>query len=95
MADSATGATRIGLSQVVAYTGTQGVIANPVGAGTRMVRVTLSTAGHVAIGVTPVASTSTAYMPANWPEYFTINPGEKVSALQVAAGGNLHVTEVS
>jgi hypothetical protein len=28
-------------------------------------------------------------------EYFTIGPGEKVSAIQLSAGGTLHVTEVA
>ena len=85
---------RLGTTQVVAYTGTHGAITNPVGAGVRKVRVVCTSIAHIAIGAAPVATTSDAYMPANLPEYFTINPGEKVSAIQVAAGGNLHVTEM-
>ena len=34
-------------------------------------------------------------MPADTVEYFTVAPGEKVSAIQLSAGGTLHVTEIS
>lgn len=80
-------------TQVVAYTGTAGVITNPVGAGIQVVRVVLTSAGHIKIGAAPTATTSDIYMPAGIPEYFSVREGEKISAIQVSAGGNLHVTE--
>lgn len=82
-------------TQVKAYTGTAGVIDNAVGGQTRVVRIVVTSAAHIAIGGTPTATTSDVYMPANVAEYFLINPGEKVSAVQVSAGGNLHVTEMT
>lgn len=84
-----------GATQVASYTGTAGVITNPVAAGVQIVRVTLTTAGHIAIGTAPTATTSDIYMPANVPEYFVVPPLCKVSAIQVSSGGNLHVTEMS
>jgi len=84
-----------GITQTKAYTGTAGVIDNAIGAGTNVVRVWLSTAGFVAFGTAPIATTSDIPMPANTPEYFLIQPGHKVSAIQSASGGNLFVTEMS
>jgi hypothetical protein len=86
---------RLGTTQVAAYTGTAGVISNAVGAQTRFIRVVVTSAAHIAIGASPTATTSDPYMAANVPEVFVINPGEKVSAVQVSAGGNLHVTELA
>lgn len=89
------GAGRIGTHQSIAYTGTAGTVANVVTAGVQKVRVCMTTAGYITIGVSPTATVAGIYMPANTVEYFTIGPGEKVSAIQLAAGGTLHVTEVS
>ena len=88
-------ASRLGTSQVVAYTGTAGTISNAVASGVYVIRVVVTTAAHIAIGTDPTATTSDVYMPADTPEYFVVSPGEKVSAIQVSSGGNLHVTEVS
>lgn len=84
-----------GLTQVKAYTGTAGTIDNAISTGITVVRVWLSTAGYIAIGASPTATTSDIPMPANTPEYFIVPPGAKVSAIQASSGGNLHVTEVS
>lgn len=84
-----------GVTQVVAYTGTAGTITNPIANGVQVIRVVLTTAGHIAIGASPTATTSDIYMPAGLPEYFVVPPSCKVSAIQVASGGNLHVTEMS
>ena len=84
---------RLGTTQTVAYTGTHGVITNAVSAN--VVRVWLTTAGYIAIGTAPVATTSDIPMPANTPEYFIVGPGDKVSAIQASAGGNLYVTACS
>lgn len=84
-----------GATQVVAYTGTAGTITNATAAGIQVIRVVLTTAGHIAIGTSPTATTSDIYMPANVPEYFVVPATVKVSAIQVSSGGNLHVTEMS
>lgn len=85
---------RLGTSQAaVAYTGTAGNSA-AVGAQTRKVRVVVTSHAHIKIGPAAVATTSDAFLPAHLPEDFICSPGERVSAVQVAAGGNLHVTEL-
>lgn len=85
-----------GATQVVAYTGTAGTITNATGAGIQVIRVVLTTAGHIAITTAgTAATTSDIYMPAGIPEYFVVPASVKVSAIQVASGGNLHVTEMS
>lgn len=84
-----------GITQTKAYTGTAGVIDNAISNGITVVRVWLSTAGFIAIGASPTATTSDIPMPANTPEYFIVPPGAKVSAVQSEEGGNLFVTEMS
>jgi hypothetical protein len=95
MAQQYIGTGYLGAHQAKAYT-TSAEIDNAVGAGTNKVRVVVTSAAYIKIGKTPLtATTADVYMPADSPEYFTIRPGEKVAAVQVASGGNLHVTEVS
>jgi len=93
MADSGDLRPVVGGHQVVAYTGTAGTSTAIASADT--VRVVLTTAGFVAIGPSPTATTSDIYMPADHVEYFRINKNDKVSAIQSASGGNLHVTPMS
>jgi len=82
-------------SQTVAYTGTAGTISNAVGDHIQVVRITTTTVAFIAIGVSPTATTSDMYMAADESELFTIHAGQKVSAIQAASGGNLHVTEMT
>lgn len=88
------GVGRLGTHQKVAYTGTAGTITNAVGSQTRKVRVMATTDAYIVIGSSPTATANDPPLPANSVEYFSINPGEKVSAIQVASGGTLHVTEI-
>lgn len=88
------GVGRLGTHQSVAYTGTAGTITSAVGTGTHKVRVLVTTAAYIQIAKDPTATTSHTYMAADSAEYFTISPGEKVSAVQVSSGGTLHVTEI-
>ena len=88
------GTGRLGTHQSVAYTGTAGTIANAVGSQTYKVRVLVTTDAYVKVGDSPTATTSDVYLPAFQAEYFTITPGQKVSAIQVSSGGTLHVTEI-
>lgn len=88
------GTGRLSTHQSVAYTGTAGTITNPITAGVHKVRVVATTACYIKIGSSPTATTGDPYMPADSAEYFTIAEGEKVSAIQVATNGTLHVTEI-
>jgi hypothetical protein len=88
------GTGRLGTVQNVSYTGTAGTIGSGIGLGVQKVRVLVTTDAYIKIAQSPTATTSDAYLPALEPEYFTVNPGEKVSAIQVAAGGTLNVTEI-
>lgn len=86
---------RQGAHQKVAYTGTAGTIASGISTFVRTIRVIVTSAAYVKIGDSPTATTSDMYMAANVPEYFTVSPGQKVSAVQASAGGDLHVTEMT
>ena len=85
-------AIRPGTHQKVAYTGTAGVSA-AVGLNTTIVRIVVTTAAYYKVGAAPEATTADVYLAADTIEYTSIRPGEKVSAIQVSSGGNLHVTE--
>lgn len=89
------GTAKLGTHQSAAYTATAGTITNAVATGTYKVRVVVTSAAFIKIGQSVTATASDVYMPADSPEYFSIYPGEKVSAIQSAAGGTLHVTEVA
>lgn len=78
-------------SGTTAYTGTAGN-STAAGVGIRAVRVVCTTAAFIRIGKTAVAVADDTYMPANVPEVFQCFEGERVSAIQVSSGGNLHVT---
>ncbi len=86
---------RLGTSQNAAYSGTAATITNAVGTETYIVRVVCNTDAFVKIDNSPTATTSDAFCPANTPEYFSITPGRKVSAVQSSASGTLYVTEIT
>lgn len=89
------GAGRLSTAQVVAYTGTAGTIANAAASGTTKVRVCATTDCWIKIDNSPTATTSDTLLPGLSAEYFLITPGQKVSAIQVASGGTLSVTEIA
>lgn len=95
MATQYFGTGRLGTHQSVAYTGTAGTISTAINTGVQKVRVVVTSAAYIKIDNTPTATSSDAYIPADSPEYFTIAPGQKVSAIQVSSAGTLHVTECS
>jgi hypothetical protein len=93
---------RNGTTQAVAYTGTAAASANAFGEQTRKIRIASNSACHYVIAGTPVAVVTDAFLPANTIEYVTVNPGEKISAIQAATAGlvtatagSLWVTELS
>lgn len=63
--------------------------------GNGLVAVMLSTAGYVAFGAAPTATTASTPMAAGVPQVFSMPTGWKVSAVQAAAGGNLTVIELA
>jgi hypothetical protein len=87
------GTGRFGTHQSVSYSTSAGTISTAIGTGVQKVRLVVTTASFVFVGSTG-AATSDVYMPADSPEYITISPGQKVSAIQSAASGTLHVTEI-
>ncbi len=58
------------------------------------VKVFTTSIAHVAIGASPTATTRDYPLPASYPQIFPVAAGDKVSAVQSAAGGNLHVVEL-
>ena len=44
---------------------------------------------------TPTAAATDPLMPANWVDYFTVNPGQKIAVLQAGTAGTLSVTEMN
>ena len=88
------GTGRLGTVQSVAYTGTAGTIATGISTGTSKVRVVATTDCYIKIDNSPTATTSDTLLPGLSAEYFTITPGQKVSAVQVTTGGTINVTEI-
>jgi len=87
-----------GPGQVVAYTGTAGTIANPVPPGAAAVWVFTTTIAHVRLTTGTAATTADIPLPAGVPVILPIpnNTGDiKVSAIQSASGGNLHVQPIA
>lgn len=87
-------ASRNGTTQAVAYTGTAAPSTAFAGQ-TRTIRIVANSACHYAIGVAPVAVVTDALLPANWIEYVTVNPGEKISAIKAATAGLITTTDGS
>jgi hypothetical protein len=80
-------------SQAVAYTGTAAPSTNAFGTQTRRIRIVANSACHYVIAGAPVAVTTDAFLPANWVEYVTVNPGEKISAIKAATSGLVTTTD--
>lgn len=74
-------------TQAIAFTGTAAASTNAFGSQTRQIRVVANSACHYAIAGSPTATVTDPFLPANWVEYLTVNPGEKISAIQAATGG--------
>lgn len=82
-------------TQAVAYTGTAAASANAFGGQTRQIRVVANSACHILVGGAPVAAVTDPFLPANWVEYLTVNPGEKISAIKAATAGLVTTTDGS
>jgi hypothetical protein len=86
---------RLGTHQKVAFTGTAGTT-TAIASGVNVIRVCATSAGYIKLSTAGTAATvSDIFMPAGIVEYFIVDPGTRVSAIQDTAGGNIHVTELS
>ena len=67
-----------------------------VATGAYCVRMVADQPVAVAFATTPTATTATSMrLAANWPEYFYIQPSQKVSAVKTGAtNGTLYITEM-
>jgi len=81
--------------QSVAYTtSAAGTIATAPPAGVEKVRLMVTTDSFVNLQ-SVTATTADMYLPALFPEYFSVTQGQGISAIGVAAAGTLHMTWVS
>ena len=80
----------LGAPEVVAYTGTAGN-GSAIAAGVKAVDVVCTTAAFIAIGKSAIATTS--YMPVEAAKHYryAVAEGDRVSAIQSASGGNVHI----
>lgn len=88
---------RQGASQNITVAGTSAAVTNPFGANIFDIRVVSTTNCWIKIDGTPTATTGagSSYLPAGVVEYFHVNPGQKIAAIQDAAGGTCNVTEMT
>lgn len=86
---------RYGTVQKVAYT--TAANSSAVGAQTYAVRLVATTACHVKVSKAGTSATATdGYIAANAPpEYVCVSPGDIISVVQDASGGNLWITELT
>lgn len=85
---------REGVTQTVGYDATVPVT-NAFATGTYQIRVVSNSACHYRIydsTGTATATTADPFLPANWVEYVTVSPGQKISAIKAATGGLVTAT---
>jgi len=91
-------------TQTIAYTGSSVAVSNAFGAETFQVRLVASSACHYQIGdgTQTASQTTSPLLPANWVEYVTVTPGQRIAAIRAATdglltatSGTLYLTEVS
>lgn len=87
-------AKRLGVTQTVAYDATVAAT-NPFGSQTREVRLVANSACHFHVydpAGTATATVADPFLPANWPIYVTVTPGQKISAIKAATAGLVTAT---
>lgn len=84
-----------GTTQNVTVSGTSAATSNAFSSDATVIRVASTTNCYVTVAATPTATTSHTIVLAGHPEYFLVEPSEKLAALQVSGGGVLSVTECS
>lgn len=93
---------RLGTDTAVTYTTVAGLSA-AFGAQTRQIRINATSACHILISESPTAQVNVdALLPANWVEYITVTPGQKISVVRsatngllTATSGTLYITQVT
>jgi hypothetical protein len=92
-------ASRQGVTQAIAIGTASATLPNSFGKETYQVRLAATAACFYLIteAAAPVAATATnaAFLPANWVEFVTVSPGQKLTVIEATAAGTLTVTEVS
>lgn len=84
---------RVSTTQTIAYTGSSAAITNAFGTQTYRVRLVSNSACHFAIGDgAQTATTDSPFLPANWPQEFTVTPGQRISAIRAATDGLVTAT---
>lgn len=79
-------------TQVIAYDAST-AITNAFGADCRQIRLVSNSACNYKIGDgAQTATASDPFLPANWYEYVTVNPGQRISAIKAATGGLVTAT---
>lgn len=79
-------------TKVVAYTGTAAA-SSAFGAYTQQIRVVANSGCHILISQAgTLAAITDPFLPANWIEYITVSPGEKISAIRAATDGLVTAT---
>lgn len=87
---------QLGVNQTITTGVTSVLLTNPFAAGTTVVRLCATAACHVKVGnPSATATTADVYIPPNFPMLISVVPGQKIAAIQNAAAGVLHVTELS
>ncbi len=87
---------RIGTTQTAAATATSAIVTNPFGVQTYLIRVVGNAPLHIKIqdaAVTTVATTTDPYLPANWPDFFTVTPGQKIATIRASTNGIVTATD--
>lgn len=86
---------RIGITQTIAYTGSSVAAANAFASQTYLVRLCSNSACNFKIGdgvQTAAQDATSPFLPANWESFFTVSPGQRISAIRSAADGLVAAT---
>lgn len=92
-----------GTTQTITVTSTSASVTTAFAESFRQVRVVANLACHLNFfkNETSTCTTNFPFLPANWPEYYKVVPGQKLSAVNALTGGvvtssvgTLWVTEV-
>jgi hypothetical protein len=83
-----------GSTQTITTSASSAAISTAFGNNTRLVRIVCTEDAHIKFAASPTATTGDPFMPANQVEYFRVEAGEKVAAIQNSAAGTVFVTEM-
>lgn len=86
---------RLGAAQNIA-TSTTSAASAAFGPQTYQILAVADVAMRIRIGDgTPTAVATDTLLPANFPQYFTVTPGQKIATILGTGTGNLSVTEIA